>query len=399
MGLDYDDIEQEYLTVDSTDYFIDGSIIFTNGKFSKILFDEGYVNADYVRAGPYCRMRPYKHAGMSDEQFAELMKRWIASMNRKRTVLSFKFYNKDHLGNIREVVSKSDSIEQVNEYYPFGTPIHDLSNNPEFQPFKYNGKELDMMHGLNTLDYGARQYNPVLPVWDRVDQLAEKYYNISPYAYCNNDPVNKIDPDGRDVWIYFIGNNGQKQRFHFNGEANVSHENQFVNDFLQAYYHLIRHGAGDNIRKAVREKSYSINVIEGDESEYVYSDNNKTIVWASRTAIKTEDDGCVSPATLLEHEFDHAVHQSDYPTEHEMLSKKPDKHYTNAEERRVMENSERKTAFLLGEHGRHFHTGTSYITDGPTTIRRQRIWKTYGITPWRNIPIRLRKDKTTVKYE
>lgn len=58
-------------------------------------------------------MRPYKHTGMSDEQFAELMKRWIASMNRKRMVLSFKFYNKDHLGNIREVVSKSDSSESV----------------------------------------------------------------------------------------------------------------------------------------------------------------------------------------------------------------------------------------------------------------------------------------------
>ncbi len=198
MGQDYEDIEEEFLSVDSTDYFIDGNIIFTNGKFSKILFDEGYVNADYVRAGPYCRMRPYKHAGMSDEQFAELMKRWIASMNRKRMVLSFKFYNKDHLGNIREVVSKSDSIEQVNEYYPFGTPIHNLSNNPEFQPFKYNGKELDMMHGLNTLDYGARQYNPVLPVWDRVDPLAEKYYNISPYAYCMNSPVMHIDPDGAD---------------------------------------------------------------------------------------------------------------------------------------------------------------------------------------------------------
>ena len=200
MGLDYDDIEQEYLTVDSTDYFMDGNIIFTNGKFSKILFDEGYVNADYVRAGPYCRMRPYKHAGMSDEQFAELMKRWIASMNRKRMVLSFKFYNKDHLGNIREVVSKSDSIEQVNEYYPFGTPIYDLCNNPEFQPFKFNGKELDMMHGLNTFDYGARQYNPVLPVWDRVDPLAEDYYNVSPYVYCINNPNNAIDPDGRKVY-------------------------------------------------------------------------------------------------------------------------------------------------------------------------------------------------------
>ena len=128
--------------------------------------------------------------------------RWAQSMSSKRMQLSFKFYNKDHLGNIREVVSKSDSIEQVNEYYPFGTPIHDLSNNPEFQPFKYNGKEFDMMHGLNTLDYGARQYNPVLPMWDRVDPLAEKYYNISPYMYCLGNPVRFIDTDGKKVYLF-----------------------------------------------------------------------------------------------------------------------------------------------------------------------------------------------------
>ena len=27
--------------------------------------------------------------------------------------------------------------------------------------------------------------------------MAEKYYNISPYAYCANNPVNFVDPDGR----------------------------------------------------------------------------------------------------------------------------------------------------------------------------------------------------------
>ena len=113
MGFDHDDIEEVCLAVDSTDYFMDGSIIFTNGKFSKILFDEGYINADYVRAGPYCKMRPYKHTGMSDEQFDELMERWAQSMSSKRMQLSFKFYNRDHLGNIREVVSKSDSSESV----------------------------------------------------------------------------------------------------------------------------------------------------------------------------------------------------------------------------------------------------------------------------------------------
>ena len=55
------------------------------------------------------------------------------------------------------------------------------------------------MHGLNTYDYGARQYNPILGRWDRMDPLCEKYYSISPYVYCVNNPVNAIDPDGRIV--------------------------------------------------------------------------------------------------------------------------------------------------------------------------------------------------------
>ena len=75
------------------------------------------------------------------------------------------------------------------------TPYFDY---PSFQKFKYNGKELGMVSGLNSYDYGARQYYSVVPAWDRVDQHAEKYYNISPYSYCANNPVNAIDPDGKD---------------------------------------------------------------------------------------------------------------------------------------------------------------------------------------------------------
>ena len=67
----------------------------------------------------------------------------------------------------------------------------------DFQPYKYNSKELDKMHGLNTYDYGARQHDPILARWDRIDPLCEKYYNVSPYAYCANNPIKNIDPDGR----------------------------------------------------------------------------------------------------------------------------------------------------------------------------------------------------------
>ncbi|MDR1349023.1 MAG: hypothetical protein LBJ63_11480 [Prevotellaceae bacterium] len=47
--------------------------------------------------------------------------------------------------------------------------------------------------------------------WLSPDPLAEKYYSISPYAFCGNNPINRIDPDGRaDIWYNgkVIGNDG-----------------------------------------------------------------------------------------------------------------------------------------------------------------------------------------------
>ena len=112
------------------------------------------------------------------------------------------YYNKDHLGNIREVVNMGGTVEQVTNYYPFGAPYADPNAvmGATVQSYKYNGKELDRMHGLDTYDYGARQYDPILARWDRVDPLCEKYYGVSPYAYCGDDPVNKVDPNGMDEW-------------------------------------------------------------------------------------------------------------------------------------------------------------------------------------------------------
>ena len=105
----------------------------------------------------------------------------------------------DHLGNVRAVVDENGTLKQVNNYFAYGGLLNDVTTGADVQTHKYNGKELDRMHGLDTYDYGARNYDAALGQFTTMDPLCEKYYHISPYAYCGGNPVNRVDPDGRTV--------------------------------------------------------------------------------------------------------------------------------------------------------------------------------------------------------
>ena len=142
-----------------TDYC--GNIIYENGNVSRILTEEGYIT--------FSGTTPVYH-----------------------------YYLKDHQGNNRVVINQSGTVEQVNHYYPFGGLMGE-STAGGVQPYKYNGKELDRMHGLDLFDYGARHYDAAIGRWHSVDPLAEKYYSISPYAYVANNPVRFIDPNGMNL--------------------------------------------------------------------------------------------------------------------------------------------------------------------------------------------------------
>ena len=60
--------------------------------------------------------------------------------------------------------------------------------------YLFNGKELDEETGLYY--YGARYYNPRYSVWHGVDPMVEERSWMSPYNYCQNNPVRRIDPTG-----------------------------------------------------------------------------------------------------------------------------------------------------------------------------------------------------------
>jgi len=128
---------------------------------------------------------------------------------------TYEYQLKDHLGNVRVCFTDRDGnpyITQDNSYYPFGLQMKGLEFNSSSDPNKYlyNGKEMQFDHGLNWYDYGARLYDSQLGRWHSFDPLASQREWVSPYNFCQNNPISRIDPTGSlDDW--YQDEDGTKQ--------------------------------------------------------------------------------------------------------------------------------------------------------------------------------------------
>ena len=114
------------------------------------------------------------------------------------------YYIKDLLGNIRETYVHPETgykeCIQRTQYYPSGLPWAEAMV-PAEQPWKYNSKEFVEMHGLDEYDSKARWYYPAICRTTTMDPLAEDYYRISPYGWCENNPIRYLDLTGKSTHI------------------------------------------------------------------------------------------------------------------------------------------------------------------------------------------------------
>ena len=92
-------------------------------------------------------------------------------------------------------------VAQDNSYYPYGLNIYGLGNN-KFTPYLFGGKEFEERQGLNLYDFHARTYAPDIARFMQPDPLATENMGVSPYTYCNGDPINNIDPDGMETHVF-----------------------------------------------------------------------------------------------------------------------------------------------------------------------------------------------------
>jgi len=133
----------------------------------------------------------------------------------KNNAITFQYYLKDHLGNVRVVFNDKGEILQKNDYYSFGleidrnSPVQAQNARNGVNRYLYNGKEIQV--GTGYVDYGARMYMPEIGRWMAIDPLTEKMSSWSPYNYTFNNPLKFTDKDGAVPEIVISGSDKFKQ--------------------------------------------------------------------------------------------------------------------------------------------------------------------------------------------
>ena len=285
-----------------TDY--SANVVRTDGKVDRILFEGGYI-----------------HNG------------------------KYHFFFSDHLGSVRAVACEDGSVIQSSAYYPFGKTFGDSPDTcSSSQPYKFNGKEDQSFASVPLLDYGARLLSTRTGRWTTMDPLAEKYYSISPYAYCGNNPVNLIDPDGMWIFIYYNNQsykyeNGKLYQYQTSGEKATSYieitpeEGSFVEGIFNALNDLennsdtgkklLKYFSNDDINAYIHpySKIADDNKTKETENGLVLSGISTPIYMKddlSGTAIATENGIEESPLWIdLGHELSH---RKDYITNGEKVN-------------------------------------------------------------------------------
>ena len=110
--------------------------------------------------------------------------------------VEYYYTSRDTTSKIFNASGYYSSAVQSTKYYASGVPMAESTGRDQ-QPYLYNGKEFVEAHGLNEYDSQARRYYATIMRTTTMDPMAEKYYHLSPYSWCGNNPICNVDVTGK----------------------------------------------------------------------------------------------------------------------------------------------------------------------------------------------------------
>jgi RHS repeat-associated protein len=140
-----------------------------------------------------------------------LQKAYVLSLDA-RVPDKLYYFHADHLGGGSIITDETSKTYQTLAYAPYGESLINVRNGNDYdERHQFTGYEKDEETGLSQAK--NRYYDSKLSIFYSVDALAEKFPNIAGYAYCSNNPINFIDPDGREPIKPYAGTVGCFVRF------------------------------------------------------------------------------------------------------------------------------------------------------------------------------------------
>ena len=103
----------------------------------------------------------------------------------------------DAIGSVELVIDGKGRVEQHTGYYPYGEPWRE----PAGQPYLFGGKERRRFASLGDSDFHARFLTTSTALWQAPDVHAGKYPWLSPWVFCNANPIKYVDPTGMDTYV------------------------------------------------------------------------------------------------------------------------------------------------------------------------------------------------------
>ncbi len=107
------------------------------------------------------------------------------------------FYLHDRLGSVRQVIDSDGSVVNCYTYNPWGVTVGSETSETFANPYRFAGYLWD--DEAKQYYCNARQYDPVLGRFTSRDPVFGKFnepLSLHKYLYCQNEPINRIDPWG-----------------------------------------------------------------------------------------------------------------------------------------------------------------------------------------------------------
>ena len=119
------------------------------------------------------------------------------------TITATYYYITNLQGDVMYLVDASGTQVASYDYDPYGKIISATGDLAEINPLRYRGYYYDTETSFYYLQ--SRYYDPEICRFINADSYAstgDGFTGLNMFAYCNNNPANRIDPDGHDSYVW-----------------------------------------------------------------------------------------------------------------------------------------------------------------------------------------------------